>query len=146
VTLAFGHVALRTNRLAAMTEWYCVALGARVVARAERAAFLSWDDAHHRIALVDTGPLAVVPADAVGVAHVAFRVPSVEALVSTFVRLRAAGMEPVRTVDHRVTASLYYVDPDGNQIELFADLTGAQLADVVDAPERTWDPLALAMT
>jgi len=39
-------------------------------------------------------------------------------LLSTYVRLREEGILPERTINHGMTTSMYYKDPDGNRIEL----------------------------
>jgi catechol-2,3-dioxygenase len=116
----FGHLVLRTNRLAAMRDWYATVLDCRVVASSPQMVFLTYDDEHHRIALVDDGPLERTPRSS-PLAHVAFAVDSVDALGATRARLEAIGILPQRATDHRITLSLYYDDPDGNSLELFAD-------------------------
>ena len=39
-------------------------------------------------------------------------------------RLQAAGVTIVGSSDHTVTHSLYILDPDGNEIELYIDVAG----------------------
>ena len=39
-------------------------------------------------------------------------------------RLREAGVPIVGSSDHTVTHSLYILDPDGNEIELYIDVPG----------------------
>ena len=46
---------------------------------------------------------------------------SLEDLVATYERLKGLGIEPYWTIDHGPTTSLYYRDPDGNQVELQID-------------------------
>ena len=132
----FGHLVLRTNRLVEMGEWYCVLLRARVVARTDKTAFLTYDEEHHRIALADCGPLAEARDDVPGMAHVAFAHASVGELLDEVVRLRALGIEPKRAVDHEgeiATKSFYFRDPDGNFVELFADVREGER---VPSPQR----------
>ena len=57
----------------------------------------------------------------VGVDHVAFEMESLAELVATFRRLGAEGIEPIRCFNHGVATSMYYRDPDGNEIELSVD-------------------------
>jgi catechol-2,3-dioxygenase len=56
--------------------------------------------------------------------HIAFEYDSFEELNSTFLRLRDAGIEPVFCLDHGMTFSYYYSDPDGNYVELQVDNFG----------------------
>jgi catechol-2,3-dioxygenase len=77
---------------------------------------------------------------------VAFAHATLRDLLQAFEYLSAVGIEPVRAVNHRVTASLYYRDPDGNEVELYANCGPAeQLAEVAREAAPAWDPSALAM-
>ena len=41
--------------------------------------------------------------------------------MTTYERLQASGISPTRCMNHGSSMSLYYADPDGNQIELKVD-------------------------
>ena len=56
-----------------------------------------------------------------GMHHCAFEYGSFAELMSTYDRLRQSGVEPVFSLDHGMTMSLYYKDPDGNFVELQSD-------------------------
>lgn len=117
-----AHIALRTNRLEQMIHWYCSVLGAKVVYGSDKIAFLTYDDEHHRIALVATAQFPDKPEQVcVGYAHTAFAYDSLMELFGTYVRLKADDILPVRSINHGPTVSFYYADPDGNQIELQVD-------------------------
>jgi hypothetical protein len=89
-------------------------------------AFLTYDDEHHRVALIN---LDVVAPDAsgdgkrsaVGVDHVAYTYDSVEDLVENYAQLKEKGILPYWCIHHGVTMSMYYADPDGNQMEMQVD-------------------------
>jgi hypothetical protein len=53
--------------------------------------------------------------------HCAFEYDTFADLMSTFDRLRKAGVEPAFCLDHGLTISLYYKDPEGNFVELQSD-------------------------
>jgi catechol-2,3-dioxygenase len=42
-------------------------------------------------------------------------------LAEHYGRLKAAGITPTTAVNHHFTSSLYYRDPDGNEVELSCD-------------------------
>ena len=119
----FAHVVFRTPDLDRLVEWYCTVLNAHVAMKNDFIAFLTYDDEHHRVAMVrdpritEAGPATDHP----GVDHVSYTYESLEDLVATYERLRALGIEPYWTIDHGPTTSLYYRDPDGNQVELQID-------------------------
>ena len=49
----FAHVVYRTRRFDEMLRWYTAVFGAQVVAQNPAIAFLTYDDEHHRFALVN---------------------------------------------------------------------------------------------
>jgi catechol-2,3-dioxygenase len=116
-----SHIVLQTNRRREMIDWYCTVLGAEVLYEAERISFISYDDEHHRVAFLDPGPLSERRPDAVGLNHVAFTFGSLDDLTDNYQRLKERGIHPHRCVNHGVTTSMYYQDPDRNQVELLID-------------------------
>jgi catechol 2,3-dioxygenase-like lactoylglutathione lyase family enzyme len=118
----FAHAVLRTRgRYQEMVEWYRTVLNARVVAKAPHMAFLSYDDEHHRIAIVNVPQANPHDPNAEGLDHLSFTYGSLTDLLATYARLKAAGIEPFCPVNHGPTTSLYYHDPDRNRIELQID-------------------------
>jgi len=125
-----SHLVLQTNRRPQMVDWYCTVLGAELLYENPHIAFISYDDEHHRVAFVDPGPLAdKAPAEGktaraggeVGLHHVAFTMGSLDDLADQYLDLRDKGIRPHRCVNHGVTTSMYYYDPDRNQVELLVD-------------------------
>jgi catechol-2,3-dioxygenase len=53
--------------------------------------------------------------------HVAFTYASLGDLLDTYERLRDEGIKPYWCINHGPSTSLYFRDPDGNQVELFVD-------------------------
>lgn len=118
---SFCHVVFYTRQFDRMVEWYCDVLGAYPVMRNERLAFLTYDEEHHRVAIVRKDDLVDRPANCVGFAHAAYAYRSLNDLAVAFARLKAKGIQPVWEVNHGPTTSLYYEDPDRNRIELQVD-------------------------
>jgi catechol-2,3-dioxygenase len=117
-----AHAVFRTrDNYEAMIEWYCTVLSARVVFRSEQLTFLTYDDEHHRIAIAKMPDLKKRDGRYVGLDHLAFTFQSLDDLLLTYGRLKAAGIEPFCPVNHGPTTSLYYHDPDENRIELQVD-------------------------
>jgi hypothetical protein len=104
--------------------------------------FLTYDEEHHRIAIADptamreggaealvgdgSGPAALSPREiaalpAHGLAHIAFTYPTLGDLLENWERLRSESVLPFLSINHGPTTSMYYADPDGNQIELQID-------------------------
>jgi catechol-2,3-dioxygenase len=116
-----SHLVLQTNRRREMVDWYCTVLGAEILHENEHICFISYDDEHHRVAFIDPGPLAEHDPGAAGLHHVAFTFAGLDELSDTYLRLQGLGIRPHRCVNHGVTTSMYYRDPDGNQVELLID-------------------------
>ena len=119
--LKFAHFVLRTSRYAEMIEWYKTVLGADITFTSDFLTFLAYDDEHHRVALIHVPGLADQEAGVAGVHHTAFTYASLHDLLGTYARLRDAAIKPIFVINHGPTTSLYYADPDGNQIELQVD-------------------------
>lgn len=117
-----AHYVLRTNQLVAMTDWYCKLLDARVNFSNGKIAFLSYDDEHHRIALVALEAYAEKPKEVtVGFYHAAFAFDTLGALLENYTRLKALGILAYRCINHGPTLSFYHRDPDGNDVEMQVD-------------------------
>ena len=119
--IKFAHVVLRTKRLGELVSWYETVLGAHAVFRNDSIAFLTYDDEHHRIALVQRPDFADRPENAVGLEHFAYTFATLGELLQTYKRLDAKGIQPFWCVNHGPTTSMYYKDPEGNRVELQVD-------------------------
>ncbi|HEX3864348.1 MAG TPA: VOC family protein [Stellaceae bacterium] len=117
----FAHFVLRTGQFDAMAEWYRTVLAARIVFRDERLCFLSYDDEHHRLALIHIPELAPRDPGAAGTDHVAYSYRDLGELLATYRRLQEHGILPHWPINHGVTTSMYYRDPDNNRVELQID-------------------------
>jgi catechol 2,3-dioxygenase-like lactoylglutathione lyase family enzyme len=117
----FAHFVLRTSNPAPMRDWYKTVLAARIVFEDDRLCFLTYDDEHHRLALITVPGLEAPAEKAWGLAHVAYSYATLRDLLSTWRRLKDHGIEPYRPINHGPTVSMYYKDPDGNAVELQVD-------------------------
>jgi catechol 2,3-dioxygenase len=122
----FHHVNLKTTRLQEMIDFYRTLVGAEVIFQDQVGAWLSTDDANHRIALL-AFPNFVDDPDKetrTGMHHSAFEYASFDELNSNYLRLKDRGITPALCLDHGMTLSYYYADPDGNNVELQVDCFG----------------------
>lgn len=120
-----AHVFYRTRRFTEMLEWYREVFGTRVVYQNPALAFITFDEDHHRFAFADLDVIApngsAEANSPVGVDHVAYDVRSMRDLLEAYAELKEQGIEPYWAVNHGISASLYYADPDGNQMEFAVD-------------------------
>ena len=120
------HVNLKTRRLQEMIDWYATVVGLTPTFQYPNGAWLTNDAANHRLALV-TVPLLSDDPDKLmhtGIHHSAYEYATIDDLLGTYTRLKAIGIEPHACLDHGMTISFYYVDPDGNSVELQVDNFG----------------------
>lgn len=123
---SLAHVVYRTRRFEQMLDWYGKVFGATVQHRNPAMAFLTFDDEHHRFAFLDLSAIdpegdELESTGWVGVDHLAWSYASLDDLFETYGRCKAAGIEPYWCVHHGLTVSMYYADPDGNQMEFQVD-------------------------
>jgi hypothetical protein len=75
--------------------------------------------------------------------HLAYTFASAEDLFQRYVEVKEKGIEPAMPLQHGVTTSLYYEDPDGNFVELQIDnfATPAEATAFMEGPEFDADPV-----
>ncbi len=123
----FHHFNLKTTRLQEMIDFYAVLVGADVNFQDDVGAWLSNDEANHRIALLAFPGFSEDSEKEThtGLHHTAFEYGGFEELNASYLRLKEGGIEPEFCIDHGMTFSYYYADPDGNQVELQVDNFGS---------------------
>jgi catechol 2,3-dioxygenase len=122
----FHHVNLKTTRLQEMIDFYGTLVGAGVIFQDQVGAWLSNDEANHRIALLAFPNFTDDPdkETRTGMHHSAFEYASFDDLNASYLRLKEAGITSALCLDHGMTFSYYYADPDGNNVELQVDNFG----------------------
>ncbi len=125
----FVHVVYRTRRFKEMLQWYKIVFGAKVQYENSAVVFLTYDDEHHRFAFANMAVLQPEGTDTnklgvIGVDHVAYTYASLRGSFETYARLKEGGILPYWCIHHGVKVSMYYADPDGNQMEFQVDSLG----------------------
>ena len=117
-----GHVVLRTSHMPRLRDWYLHVLNARVSYQNDLVSFLTYDDEHHRVGIVQFPSMTAATESPTGLEHLSFTFRDLGALLATYRRLKASGIDPFWTINHGPTISLYYRDPDANKVELQVDV------------------------
>jgi catechol 2,3-dioxygenase-like lactoylglutathione lyase family enzyme len=116
-----SHYGLRTKQRKAMMDWYQMVFGAKIQHENDFLAFMTFDEEHHRLVIWEDATTVDKPETAAGIDHVGYGFPTFGDLVAAYERLKARGIVPFMPLNHRFTTSLYYHDPDGNEVELSVD-------------------------
>jgi len=146
-TPKFAHVVLQTSRLEEMRDWYCTVLDAHVVFEGHGLCFITFDEEHHRVALLGV-PVELEPRNpgAAGMHHSAYTFDTLEDLLDRYDMLKAKDIQPKVPIQHGVTTSLYYQDPDGNFVELQIDnfATPDEATEYMHGPEYGTNPVGVS--
>lgn len=120
-----GHAVLYVTQLTRSADFYRDTLGFHELFRGQGVAAFSSGRTHHELLLIEIGGEAphqkfLQP----GLYHLGFKIgDSTEELKAAYNELREKGVRIVGSGDHTVTHSLYILDPDGNELELYADVS-----------------------
>jgi len=133
-----------------MISWYEVVFGARVGNRNAAFAFLTFDDEDHRFAIIN---LQILKPDhhepehhgLVGVDHIAYTYESITDLFSNYEYFKSQQITPYWCIHHGDTVSMYYADPDGNQMEFQVETLAArsQAPAPKDSEPRVNNPIGV---
>ncbi|MES2225808.1 MAG: VOC family protein [Patescibacteria group bacterium] len=141
-----GHVVLYVTDVTKMADFYKDTLGFHEVARRPGMAIFSGGRTHHELLMIEVGGKPKVHRTSGtperGLYHIGFKIgDSTEDVKTAFKELTLAGADIIGATDHGVTHSLYIFDPDGNELELYADVSDAWKTDpeAILAPARRLD-------
>jgi hypothetical protein len=98
-------------------------LDGHVVYEDEALTFITFDDEHHRVALLHPPiPFVQRVGPTASMHHTAYTFDCLDALLERYEVLRDRGIQPAVCIAHGVTTSMYYRDPDGNFVEMQIDV------------------------
>lgn len=119
-----GHANLFIGSYERAADYYRDVVGFREVYRQPNnmATFVSNGNTYHDLGLTDIRSRYGKPGQKPGLWHLAFEVENEVDLVAGYNRAIAAGVRFAATEDHDVAHSLYFIDPDGMLVEVYADV------------------------
>ncbi len=120
------HIVLNCRDVDASIDFYTRVLGMEIVSHNpdRNMAFLSFGKEHHDIALFPyREPADRLEKNHLGLNHIALEIEGGEQeLRDYYQHLKTNEVEIDGTMDHVMSQSIYFFDPDGNRIEVFADM------------------------
>ena len=119
-----GHVVLKVRDAGKSRDFYVKTLGLKVAYEdlTRGAVFLSFGTEHHDLAVFQMASGEAPGAEQPGMHHMAWQLGSFEELRAAYRELLEMGVAVEATIEHNVTRSVYFPDPDGNRVELYCDM------------------------
>ena len=123
-----GHIVLYVRNLERSAKFYRDVLGWTPIPperESKRSVAFSSGRTHHELLLIEVGEDAPPPSRGrrAGLYHFGLKIGTTdEELKDAIQVLEEKGVTMVGASDHTVTHSLYILDPDGNEIELYIDV------------------------
>ncbi len=121
-----GHVVLYVSDINRSGDFYRDTLGFHEIYRDRAVAVFSSGRTHHELLLIEVGGSPYQRGyPTPGLYHIGFKIGnSTDDAKKAYQELKQKGVTIVGTGDHTVTHSIYILDPDGNELELYADVSG----------------------
>jgi catechol 2,3-dioxygenase-like lactoylglutathione lyase family enzyme len=142
-----AHVVLRTppERVGMVLDWYKKVLEGEAMFETDGFGFVTYDNEHHRIGVLGFPGIKEHIDGHAGMHHVAFTYADLGDLMLTYNRLKEEHeITPEFCINHGPTTSMYYFDPDKNQVELQVDnIPEEKFAEYFDNGEFTSNPIGI---
>lgn len=119
-----GHIHIFTDEnYEKMIDFYVKFFAGEVIAKQREypMTFIAYDEYDHRITIVKKEGWGPKSDKFLGYSHLAFGYRSLGEVLFIYKRMKEWGFAPHWTVNHGNSTSIYYRDPDGNEIETMVD-------------------------
>jgi catechol 2,3-dioxygenase len=136
-----GHIVLYVSNLSRSADFYKNILGFQEIHRDLHTALFSSGRTHHEMLLIEVGGAPRERSHPTpGLYHIGFKIGnSAEEVCAAYHELSRQGVQFVGSADHHVTHSLYILDPDHNELELYGDVNDDWKTDaksILTPPKR----------
>lgn len=139
------HMGINVFDIAPMEKFYTEVLGLIVTDRGKGKnfkadlVFMSVEpDTHHQVALASGRDPATKASSTIN--QISFHLDSLEDLREMYLRVKDHGVKALKPLNHGVSWSVYFFDPEGNTVELYVDspwYIGQPHGDLFDPTEPT---------
>ncbi len=119
-----GHVGIKMRDLEGAKRFYRDILGMKIIGEIKGfAVFFGFQEYPTDIAVVKVGDDAESPyKNQVGLSHIALLTDSFATVKAMYQQLKAHNVTILRAVDHGLSKSVYCLDPEGNELEIYCQV------------------------
>lgn len=115
-----GHVHLKVSSLKRAEEFYTKMFELKVSERVANYLFLTFGKEHHDLALQEVKGAQNPEENMTGLYHFAVEFENLKQLAEVYFRLKKLKVQ-FSPVNHGISKTIYFEDPDGNGIECYVD-------------------------
>ncbi len=120
--LGIGHVHLKVSDIKKAQDFYAKMLGFKITEHVGNYTFLTFGKRHHDLALQEVKNAKKTAENSIGLYHFAIEAKNMKELAGLYFKLKNNGIE-ASLIDHGISKTIYFSDPDGNGIEVYVDTT-----------------------
>ena len=121
-----GHYVLYVRDMKPMVEFYTEIVGLDIAGTTfgGRATALTGGRTHHELLLIEVGNAkGPLTGERIGLYHTGWKIgDNDDDLRNTLEKCKTNGVRIIGTTDHGISHSIYTIDPDGNEVELYVDV------------------------
>ena len=118
--LKIGHVHIKVLNLKKAEEFYIKIFGFKVSERVGSYLFLTFEKEHHDLALQEIKNAKRPSDNMTGLYHFAIELDNLKQLANIYLKLKKYNVK-CTPINHGISKSIYFSDPDGNGIEVYVD-------------------------
>lgn len=115
-----GHVHLKISDLKKAEGFYTKIFGFKVSERMANYLFLTFGKEHHDLALQEIRGAKHPSEYSIGLYHFAIKFEALSQLAGIYFKLKKYKI-PFSPIDHGISKTIYFFDPDGNGVEAYVD-------------------------
>ena len=118
--LKIGHVHIKVLNLKKAEEFYIKIFEFKISERAGDYLFLTFGKEHHDLALQEIKNAKRPSDNMTGLYHFAIELDNLKQLANIYLKLKKYNVK-CTPINHGISKSIYFSDPDGNGIEVYVD-------------------------
>ena len=116
-----GHIHIKVSNLKKAEKFYIKIFEFKISERAGDYLFLTFGKEHHDLALQEIKNAKRPSDNMTGLYHFAIELDNLKQLANIYLKLKKYNVGCM-AIDHGISKTIYFSDPDGNGIEVYVDI------------------------